>query len=67
MSRLCGTELPLVPIVQHRAFLPVQNLVPALSPAVVVRHKASLVPIVQHRAFLPVQNLVPAFSLAVVM
>ena len=42
-SLICDAELPLVPIVQHRAFLPVQNLVPALSLAV-LRHRASPCP-----------------------
>ena len=63
---LCSTELPLVPIVWHRAFLPVQNLVPAFSLAV-LRHRASPVPIVQHRALLLAQCEVPALSPAVVV
>ncbi len=50
LSRLCGTELPLVPIVWHRDSLPVQSRVPALPPAVVMRRSALLAPIVLHRA-----------------
>ena len=34
----------------HRALLPVQNLVPAFSPAVVVQHRALLVLTMKHRS-----------------